>query len=502
LAILFGGIAFLTSIFSSWNLYQHMAEEYRSRGKAIAHSLADIGTSVLDSQSAPVAEAILAQYFETRGVVYIIIRDKDGRIKYDTFSGRIPVELSEPHPSNVPIIRDRNIRDIGLIFDIVEPIKSGGTVQVGMDQSWIKSIAWRSFLIQQLMVFLAFVATVFFAYSIVRRISLPLNKLARYAEDLSQSEFSEPSPRQSRILQIGKTKDDEVGHLAMAVIQLENQLIKYIRNLRETTSIKEKIESELKVARDIQMNMVPRDFPLFPNHPELNVSAYIEPAKAVGGDFYDFILLEDNRKLAFVIGDVSGKGIPAALFMAMSTTLIKATASQIQDPATVIQKVNKKLCNENKSRLFVTTFYGVLDLSTGVLRYCVAGHNPPYRVSGPHLGQIVSAPGLPMGIDDTATYDTVEIQILPGDTLFVYTDGVTECRNIRGEFYKESGLETQLTASMGQSPAAVCERVVADLARFSRGTAQSDDITMFALQWQGQMDVSAIESAPFPESHT
>ncbi len=464
-----------------------MADEYRSRGRSIARSLADIGTTVLDSQDTPVAQAILSQYFEARGVVYIIIRDRQGLIKYHTFSGRIPVELSAAQPGTRSIIRDRKIRDIGSVFDIVEPIhgKSGGTVQVGMDEEWLNSLAIHSFFTQQFVVFLVFICTIGFAYTIVKKISSPLQALADYAEALSNSEFLSPLPGQKHILEIGRTTTDEVSDLAITFIQLENQLIAYIKNLRETTSIKEKIESELAVARSIQMNMVPRDFPLYPHRTELNLFAIIEPAKAVGGDFYDFMLSDDTNKLAFSIGDVSGKGIPAALFMAITTTLIKATASQIEDPSAVIEIVNKKLCDENKSGLFVTLFYGVLDLTTGLLKYTVGGHNPPYVVNRGAVTEIHSSPGLPMGIDDTATYQTEELQLSPSDMIFLFTDGVTECRNIRGDFYKESGLESRLAETSGYTASAVCEHVLHDLQIFSRGAAQSDDVTMATLQWMG-----------------
>ncbi|NBV41835.1 hypothetical protein EBR96_03600, partial [bacterium] len=261
----------------------------------------------------------------------------------------------------------------------------------------------------------------------------------------------------------------------------------YIRNLKETMMAKEKIESELNVAREIQMNMVPRDFPLFPSHPELNIHSYIEPAKAVGGDFYDFVLSENKQKLAFSIGDVSGKGIPAALFMAITTTLIKAASAQFDDPARVVSTVNRKLCRENKSGLFVTVFYGVLDLKTGILDYCVGGHNPPYLVST-EVATIPTTPGLPMGIDENAEYCSQRAQLQPNDTLFLFTDGVTECRNRRGEFFEDAGIERLLAQYKTAASEVMCEAVVSALEEFSRGAAQSDDITMAAIKWRPELE--------------
>ncbi len=479
LAILFGAIAFLVSAYSSWNLYDYMSTEYQDRGLSIGKRLAN----QISPRSPETLSPLLKQFSQQRGVSYIVVRNSNGQIIGHTFSYAIPVEINTSEIHTTINVRHRTIRDYGMTYETIVPIKSGGSISVGMDRKWITHIAIRSFLTQQFLVFLAFIVTVFVSSRIIRRISKPLMRLTRYANTLSQSTFATSSLLQPKIIEIAHKNRDEVGLLASAIIKLENQLIRYIRNLKETTSVKEKIESELSIAREIQMNMVPRQFPLFPNHPELTIHAYIEPAKAVGGDFYDFVLVDDQ--LIFFIGDVSGKGIPAALFMAMSTTLIGATALASPSPGNLVQSVNQKLCIENKSRLFVTLFYGVLNLKTGQLQYAVGGHNPPYIISANDYRSVPCTPGYPLGIDNDATYITHSTHLNPNDIIFVYTDGVTESRNKAGDFFGESGLEAQFNVSSTDTPTRLCERVLLNVAQFSSGAPQSDDLTMFAIQWQG-----------------
>ena len=168
---------------------------------------------------------------------------------------------------------------------------------------------------------------------------------------------------------------DEVGRLADSFSHMKNSLKQYIKELTETTAAKERIESELKVAHDIQMSLLPK---LFPERKEFDIYATLEPAREVGGDLYDFSLLEEDR-LFFLVGDVSGKGVPAALFMAVAKTLLNRLAERCTDPSLVLTQVNKELCRENESSMFVTLFCGLLDFKTGDLLFSNAGHNPPLR---------------------------------------------------------------------------------------------------------------------------
>ena len=282
-----------------------------------------------------------------------------------------------------------------------------------------------------------------------------------------------------------KTKD-EVGSLTNALIYMKNALKKYIRELTETTAAKEKIESELKIARDIQMGILPKTFPPFPDRPEFDIYALLKPAKEVGGDLYDFYFVDDER-LCFVIGDVSGKGVPAALFMAVTKTLIKTVAKVIKEPALTLSQVNKELVRDNTSWMFVTVFYGILNTRTGEVCYSSAGHNPPLLIKkGKEPEFIKCDTGIVLGAFEDACYKEHKLVLAPGDTFYLYTDGVTEAMNKENALFSEERLKNDLSGSMAVPIKELAEGTVEEVEAFSRGVPQSDDITILVLRYFGR----------------
>jgi sigma-B regulation protein RsbU (phosphoserine phosphatase) len=210
------------------------------------------------------------------------------------------------------------------------------------------------------------------------------------------------------------------------------------------------------------------------------------PAKEVGGDFYDFFFIDHDR-LAFVIGDVSGKGVPAAIFMAVSRTLLKAIATQVVNPGESLRRINSMLIPESGGRMFVTIFYGVLNTRTGEVQFSFGGHNPPYikRKEGP-VERLNHESGFLLGMLDDMEYDVHKIVLHPGDTMLLYTDGVTEAMNGREELFEESRLESSLQRLNGAPLKEMLEGINADLMQFADGAPQADDITMLALQYKGK----------------
>lgn len=251
---------------------------------------------------------------------------------------------------------------------------------------------------------------------------------------------------------------------------------------------------ELEIARNIQSLFIPTEFNPFPNSQNVAVYGRMIPAKEVGGDFFDFMVL-DPTHLAVVIADVSGKGIPAALFMAMSLTLIRGVAPNEPSPADCMKRVNHLLCYKNDTCMFVTTFYGIIDITTGEFNYCNAGHNPPYVLSSDgSLTKIGDIAGMALGIFDetaaTATspvsfYEKITMTLKKGDTLILYTDGVTEAANHKFDFYGESRLEEFLKANAGKSVNELTDALKKDVEKFVEGAQQSDDITILALRYNG-----------------
>jgi serine phosphatase RsbU (regulator of sigma subunit) len=244
------------------------------------------------------------------------------------------------------------------------------------------------------------------------------------------------------------------------------------------------LRREIEIASEIQQSILPRRFPAFPERRDFDLHAAMLPASDVGGDFYDFFLI-DPTHLAVVIGDVSGKGMPAAIFMAVSRTLLKATALSGITPAACLQHVNRLLHAENESEMFVSLFYGILDLHGGRLVFSNGGHNPPLlRSAACGVRCLASGRGCVLGVFGDAAYESTTCPITPGDTLLLYTDGVTEAMNPGGELYGEERLHALAGCNHG-SPQALVDALIVDVRRHSATATQSDDITLLAVTYRG-----------------
>lgn len=271
-----------------------------------------------------------------------------------------------------------------------------------------------------------------------------------------------------------------------ARVRTQLALKRHLEELREAYAIiesqKERMQEELNVGRDIQLSMVPRTFPV---KETFSVCAALEPAREVGGDFYDVFELDGDR-LCVCVGDVSGKGVPAALFMAMAKTLIKSRAQNDASPAGVLTHVNEELNRDNDACMFVTIWLGIVDLRTGRLTYTNAGHNPPYLCR--HAGDVercADIHGPFVAAMQGVVYDEGGLDLLRGDQLLLYTDGVTEALDPGGDFYLESRLANVIRES---GAAGIEERlrvILEDVRRFQAEAEQADDITLLALEYRG-----------------
>jgi sigma-B regulation protein RsbU (phosphoserine phosphatase) len=257
-----------------------------------------------------------------------------------------------------------------------------------------------------------------------------------------------------------------------------------------------RLQEELDAARRLQMAMVPQSFPApSPDFP-IDLCASMEPAREVGGDLYDFFITEDGM-LCFLVGDVSGKGMPAALFMARTKSLIRIATELMRSrqgasarPADIIARVNRELCQNNGDLMFVTLFFAMLGPKSGELEFCNAGHNAPYRLNGQRLEVIEGAKGIILGVRPDAVYTTGRTSLAPGEGIYVFTDGITEAANEQGELFAEARLEAVLRAAAGCSTAAEIVTSVAQAVRgFVGGALPSDDITMLAVR---RLDKSAL----------
>jgi serine phosphatase RsbU (regulator of sigma subunit) len=243
------------------------------------------------------------------------------------------------------------------------------------------------------------------------------------------------------------------------------------------------IQKELDTARTIQHLLVPRTFPPFPERKDFDLHAQMTSARAVGGDFFDFFLIDDDR-LGVVIGDVSGKGIPAALFMAVTRTQVKTTALRGMPPAECLHEVNRVLVQEKVSAMFATCFYGLLNLRSGEFDYCSAGHNPPYllRAASKRAEPVDEVGGIPLGLFDGMGYQGSTVLFEPGDSLFLYTDGVPEAQNVHEHDFSDERLVSMLCAGSHFGCKELIHHVTCEVSAFTRGAPQSDDITMLCIR--------------------
>ena len=264
----------------------------------------------------------------------------------------------------------------------------------------------------------------------------------------------------------------------MMIILIISSVFKNQRELNEINAQKDRMEGELQVASNIQMSMVPKIFPPFPNRDDLDMSAFLVPAKEVGGDLYDFFIRDE--KLHFCIGDVSGKGVPASLLMAVTRTQYRTLATHYDSPSRIVTSINDGMTDMNDNNMFVTFFCGILDLETGLLKYCNAGHNAPYILTDA-IRELDVKPNLPLGIMDGMVFEEQEVMMRYDDALFLYTDGLNEAENINHDQFGDEGVRAVLhTRRDADGHLKAMEKAVIDF----RGEAdQSDDLTMLFIHY-------------------
>lgn len=276
----------------------------------------------------------------------------------------------------------------------------------------------------------------------------------------------------------------EISMLGSALGRMQMELKDYIRNLELTTAAKEKFESELNIAHDIQQGMIPKVFPPYPDRKDIDIYALLEPARQVGGDLYDFFFLDDEN-LCFAIGDVSDKGVPASLMMAMTITLFRAKSDISHKINEIAGSINREISRENDNMLFVTFFMGILNVRTGELEFCNAGHNYPLilRKNGT-LEILEETHGVPFGINEQQVYKSGKILLKKNETLVMYTDGITEALSITGELYGDDRFtELIIGKCKDLNPRQITKAIMDDVQGFTRNPERSDDITLMVLSY-------------------
>ena len=320
-------------------------------------------------------------------------------------------------------------------------------------------------------VFVGLLLMLYIFIKIITRELSPLHRLAKEAETIASGQFDTKLPDFQR--------NDEIGQLSHSFGNMQQSLVRYIDELKETTAQKASIESELNVASNIQMSMLPS---VFPDREGLDMYASMTPAKEVGGDLYGYLLKDE--KLYFCVGDVSGKGVPASLFMAQVTRLFRTLANQMIQPADICTQMNEALSGEeNQTCMFVTLFIGLVDLKTGHLSFCNAGHNPPVIGGGEHHGEFLQMlPNFPIGVMPGLEFEGEEIDSIKGRPLFIYTDGLNEAENREHGQFGDDHLIDILRNTHFDTARQVVETLAAKVEKHRDGADPNDDLTMMCLR--------------------
>ena len=456
--------------------------------------------------------AILDTLTDAANVTFIYVAKVSGDYRtltyiYDTVNSdtefeRYPLgytasDLDEKHTENVVKIMTKGGRAEKYLYSYSKESGAHTTAAIDVKNSDGKIIAMlcvekpmtrleaarNTYVLHVILWTLTAIVLFIIVYSVILRrgIIKPIKTLTKEAERFAKTNLPSGEP-------INIRQKDEVGILARAVEKMETDIARYTENLTVITAEKERVNTELSVATRIHANMLPSIFPAFPNRKEFDIFATMNPAKEVGGDFYDFFMV-DERHLAIVMADVSGKGVPAALFMVIGKTLIKDHTWPGKDLGSVFDEVNELLCESNSEGLFITAFEGVLDLVSGEFRFVNAGHEIPYicKKNGKFEPYKIRAGFVLAGMEGMR-YKCGEMQLEAGDKIFQYTDGITEAANVRMELY---GMD-RLTAVLGENsdlpPGELLPAVKRDIDNFVGEAPQFDDITMLCLEYRARME--------------
>ena len=349
-------------------------------------------------------------------------------------------------------------------------------------------VSERTGLVKNILFFTAIISALTIAFNAFwqsRALLRPLEKITGEAVRFA----NESVIGDHKLTETIKSKD-EIGLLAASIDQMEDQVVTYVRDLTAATSERERITTELKLAEGIQYSMLTTEFPAFPDRREFDIYASMDPAKEVGGDFYGFFLIDEDH-LCMEIADVSGKGIPAALFMMASKIILENTAKGGMSPAEILKETNNIISENNFEKMFVTVWLGILEISTGKLTASNAGHEyPAVKKPDGTFELLKDKHGIVLGVMEDMVYTDYELELEPGSCIFTYTDGVVEAMDAENRMFGEDNMLEALNEDPNASPEQLLINVRAAVDGFVKDTEQFDDLTMLCLQYRGMTDLT------------
>lgn len=455
--------------------------------------------SYLDASIVTVQDKFLAD----KEIVYAVLVDRNGYVPthnsivnkkltgnfvYDLDNNRTkrifndPVGLKAARNTTKPYLDQIYQRDTGeTMWDISLPVfvkgRHWGAFRIGFSMG--KTYHALALLRMKLLVFMAIllISILLTIYLITMHLMKPLQQLHDGVQRVAKGDIH---------FQQTVTTNDEIGSLGNAFNGMVRDLEQHIKTLQETTRIKEKMESELDIAHNIQQDIIPKLFPPFPYKSELDLYAVLQPARQVGGDLYDFFFVDDDHFVC-IVGDVSDKGVPASLFMAVTKTLLKSTAKENPYPDDVLTKVNRELASDNNSCMFATVFCGVLTLSTGTFCFANGGHNAPLIIDTKGIARFLDvAPGCAIGVDSDSRFTRQTIQLGEGDMVYMYTDGITEAVDPTNTLFGEERLLQEVSNTQSVSAKDMITHTLKTIEVFAQGAPQADDMTILAVRYLGK----------------
>ena len=408
-----------------------------------------------------------------------------GKVRHYPFHAQEKAAVEGRISDELFILKNEFGRDITWIVPFFD---DNGKVAalIGADDSLelYNAVITRQFLFTIIPVALLIIIAHILLFVIIRRrIIAPVKTIAEHMRSFDPEQEEKP---------LNVTSQDEIVHIVGAFEKMSHEIHLYIENIASITAEREQSKAQLDVARKIQYGMVPASFNEFRNG--IDISALMQPAKEVGGDFYDSFQLE-NGSCCALIGDVSGKGVAGALFMALTKSMIRERMKQMMDPAAVLNKVNDELCSENPEGMFATVFVFVIDPKTGVVTYANAGHNAPLLISGGEVSFLNPEPGIALGLFEDAGIRNGNLILKKGEGFLLYTDGVTEAVNTEKAFYGAERLLSLLKNNTPKESSAAVNSVKNSVEEFSAGCDQFDDITVMSLFFRSGETVCELKPA-------
>ena len=453
-----------------------ITEELTSSGQAIAQTIADSAAIELATMDVSIFQDLIINYTQQDSIQYVMITNKQFEILIDSFVPQIPEpvlkQLNTPDPtivSPLPAIT---------AIQVSHPILNGhlGHVFVGMntDIIWAHLKSILPIILLAIPLIMAF--TLWILNRVIKGITQPLKTLSTFTKDVERYQFDITKTNTTEIKQV-TALTDEIGGFATNYLTLLHELETHIQQLTETSAKNAEIKKELTIAHDIQMNLLNPN-PELHHNDNVSICASITPAKDVGGDFYDVI--EKGTTIYVTIGDVSGKGVAAALVMAATLTSLRTTINHYDDPTDIITTVNKQISQYNPNMMFITVFFAAIDTQTGIIHYINAGHPSPLILAD-KIESLPSTKGTVLGINEHQYYPAKRHQLPANCQLLLTTDGVTEAHNASNELFGDDQLIAALNDAPTPSPAATIKAVTNALDHFVGDTPAHDDITMLSM---------------------